>query len=235
MSEKSIKVLLKDVRLSFPNLFRPQPFTDKTTGRTTHSYNAAFLVPKVLADGAPNPQIVQIANVIKRVQAGKWGDNVPRIAADRRCFRDGEPVDTDSGEPKPLYDGYAGHYVLSAKNPIKEGEEDRSLIQVVGPRKTAKDSRGNPIFPVLTSRDGLIYPGCYVNAFVTIYAFDGSKLSVPHRVNASIEAVQFIRHGEKFGANVEDANDVFEEAEGEDDITQPASGGAAATDDELFN
>lgn len=93
------------------------------------------------------------------------------------------------------YDGYEGHFYCSA---------------------------GNARQPVLVDRDrtpldkgsGKLYSGCYVNAIVRLWAQDNKH---GKRLNASLEAVQFLRHGEAFGAKPVDPMSAFDdETEGAD-------------------
>jgi hypothetical protein len=76
--------------------------------------------------------------------------------------------------------------------------------------------------PVLVDRDrseldaesGKLYSGCYVNAVVRLWAQDNK---FGKRLNASLEAVQFLRHGEAFGYKQVDAQEVFDDvSEGEE-------------------
>jgi hypothetical protein len=93
------------------------------------------------------------------------------------------------------YDGYADHYYVSASNKNKPVLVDRDRTP-------------------LEKESGKLYSGCFVNAVVRIWAQDNK---FGKRVNGSLEAVQFLRHGDAFGYRQVDANEAFEDvSDGED-------------------
>lgn len=213
--KKSIgEVRLKNVRLSFAHLFAPQKgITDPKTGVTSDPrWGANFLISKTTPEG--KAELAKIKAAANEAKTAKWGaeENWPKLKPERLCLRDGDLED---------YDGYAGHYYLSAGRPTK-----------------TRDGAENPP-PVLVDRDrsplaassGKLYSGCYVNAVVRLWAQDDKEFG--KRLNASLEAVQFARHGDAFGAKPVDPNEAFEDIseEGEEDsiAAEPAEG-----DDELI-
>jgi hypothetical protein len=160
----------------------------------------------------------------------KWGDSrTATSSTEHLCLRDGEPVDPEtvdesvpgSGTRIPLYDGYEGMLYVSANRPvkldeyeqIKKGQKKRP-VRIIGPRKNA-DGR----FDELTENDPYApYSGCYANVILRIYGHEG-KDGQPSRINASLEAVQFAKHGEAFGAKGSTSIRAFDEEDaGEDDI-----------------
>lgn len=189
------EVRLKDVRLSFAHLFEPQPgIFDKRTGKTSEPrWGANFLIPKNGAHGIA--ELAKIQAAAKEAKRAKWGDekNWPKLKPERLCLRDGDLED---------YDGYDGHYYLSS-----------------GRQTKTKDGAENPP-PALVDRDksrlekksGKLYSGCFVNAIVRIWAQDDPTYG--KRINCSLEAVQFARHGDAFGARPVDPDEAF------DDITE---------------
>lgn len=62
----------------------------------------------------------------------------------------------------------------------------------------------------LTSDDGTLYAGCYVNAIVEIWAQDNEY---GKRVNAKLLGVQFAKDGEAFGATAPDLSNEFSPVE----------------------
>lgn len=232
---ENIEVKLPNVRLSFFHGFRPQERKNDDGQVTGYNYNTAILLDK--KSQADLNQAIKDA--MRKARDNEWGDNPPRIPADRYCLRDGEPVDPDTGIATPLYDGYAGQMVLTANRvvsiedyeAIKKGEKDRP-VTIIGPRKGQ-----NGKFAILNENSEFApYSGCYANVIVRIYAYN--KNPHPARINASLEAVQFRAHGERFGGSGPiDAESAFEEVEGYDDMDAGASGGApkagvAASDDD---
>ena len=145
------RVMLKNVRLSFPALFTPVAFNPGDEEK----YKATFLVQQgspqaaeidaaILAALVAHPKVgpKKAAQVLKAVQGNR----------NKFCWQDGDGSD---------YDGYAGMMALSAKAKVSA-------------RPTIIDGNRQP----LTEKDGKPYAGCYVNASVDIYAYDSSGIGV---------------------------------------------------------
>lgn len=227
---KDVEVKLTDVRLSFFHGFTPQERRDdKTKEINGYSYNCAVLIPKDRTD-----LVTAIKAAMAQAKKNTWGDNAPRLAADKLCLRDGEPAEEEGGPRVPLYEGYAGCFYLSGTRPvsievyeqIKKGTKPRP-VKIIGPRKeTDPNSPFNGKFKPLNEGDEFApYSGCYANVIVRIYGYPGGE-GIPARIIASLEAVQFKRHGEAFGARSVDVDNAFDEEEVDDD-TVGTSGGAA--------
>ncbi len=108
------------------------------------------------------------------------------------CLQDGAEKD---------YDGYENCFALKAttkKRPVVMNK-DKSL---------------------LTAEDDVIYAGCYVNASISIYAFQNTY---GRFVQAQLNAVQFCKDGDKFGGGDTFSLDEFEDLSGgdSDDDTIP--------------
>jgi len=93
MADTNIEIKLKDVRLSFDNLFEPQvqegDKVDPNTGQKVKdiSYNCVLLLDKVThAD-----QIKAVTEAMVAAREAKWPGQNKKIPAERRCMRDGEP------------------------------------------------------------------------------------------------------------------------------------------------
>lgn len=237
MASKNVEVYLSNVRLSFEHLLEPQiqdskDRIDPKTGEPVKdiSYNCVLLVRK-----DDEAQVNKLKDALREALAGTWPGQKKTIPADRRCLRDGEPADPDTGERAPLYDGYAGCFALNAKKKVRN-ITDKRPVKVIGPRKTLDKATGKRSYVELTMTNGgpdLIYSGCYVNAIVRIYGYDGSKDGNPDRLNASIEVVQHFRDGERFGASSIDADEVMAEVEGEDEMPEAAPEASGGDDDLL--
>ena len=76
----------------------------------------------------------------------------------------------------------------------------------------------------LTAKDGVIYPGCYVNVSIDFWAQDNSY---GKRINAQLRGVQFVKDGERLGGSVAAADD-FAPIPQEAAQQAVASGAAAA-------
>lgn len=228
----NIEIKLKDVRLSFDNLFEPQVQKSEKTGEDDISYNCVFLLDKERhAD-----QIKLVTDAMVEAREARWPGIGKKIPPERRCMRDGEPLDDETNTREPLYDGYENSMYISAKRKVKK-ITDPCPVQLIGPRKEVDPQTAERRFKQLTKDNGgpdLIYGGCYVNAIIRIYAYDGSKDGNPDRINASLEVVQHKRDGERFGAKRVDANSAMDEEEGDDDdigsgaATSGAASGAKA-------
>lgn len=197
------EVRLRNVRLSFSEaLFTPKPFGRGATASDDNKprYSSSFLIDRTRPDFAEIDKEIRAA--IKAAAVAKWGDKIPTLKPDKFCYRNGD------GEK---YDGYKGHMYIAAARP-----GDGPAPQVVD-----KDPK-----VVLTAASGRPYSGCYVNALVRIWAQDNK---FGKRINASIEAVQFVRHGQAFGATLVNPSEVFDEvAEDDADFMAPSTAAPAA-------
>jgi hypothetical protein len=104
------KIILKNVRISFPDLFKKGIFNGEET-----KYGATFLLNKEEHADSIADIKAQIAELVKTNLKGA------KIAADKLCLRDGDDVE---------YDGYAGCYSIKCstkKRPIVI-DRDRSPL-----------------------------------------------------------------------------------------------------------
>ena len=85
------KVMLKNVRLSFPSVFHKANFNGQET-----KYEATMLIPK-----SDKKLIKKIQEEMKLVQ-GKL-----KVSSDKFCLKDGDDVE---------YEGFADHFSLKASN-----------------------------------------------------------------------------------------------------------------------
>jgi len=94
------KIILKNVRLSFPSLWETETYNGTDTGK----YAASFLVEKDSAQGKA------LAKAVKDVAEEKFGKPVPKGV--KYALKDGDEVE---------YDGYAGNWAIKAntkKRPV---------------------------------------------------------------------------------------------------------------------
>ncbi|MDC9593533.1 DUF2815 family protein [Xenorhabdus sp. IM139775] len=183
-----MKVSLKQVRLAFPDLFE----ATQVNGQGDFKFRSTFLIPKERKD-----VIAEIEAAIKKVATEKWGAKAEGIIKSIRGnnmrfnFRD--------GDDKPDYDGYAGNMYISASN------KSRPLVI---------DRDRSP----LAAQDGKPYSGCYVNATISIFAYENNGKGI----SASLSGVQFFRDGDAFAgggvASVDDFDDISEGADAEADV-----------------
>jgi len=164
-------IILKNVRLSFPTLFKATSFQDQGEPK----FSATFLIPK----GSEAHKTVEAE--IKRVASEAWGEKAKSIvdrqnASQRKLLKDGDTVDgeTQDGERK---NGYEGHMAIKGSS--------KSAPLVIGRQR-------QPI----TEESGIIYGGCIVNAQIDIWAQDNQFGKF---LNCKLLAVQFWADGEAFG------------------------------------
>lgn len=100
-----MKLNLKNVRLSFPELWRPKAFEG---GKP--SYSAAFILPP------DHPQIAEVNKAITAVATEKWADKAPVIL---KGLRAGDKVCIHNGDLKAQYDGYAGNFYITSRSATK--------------------------------------------------------------------------------------------------------------------
>jgi len=193
------RVTLLGVRLSFADIWKPKTLKRDDGSESDPKFSANFLIPKegdlmAVYKGKKMPimkalKAAKMDAIGKKLGAEKAQEL--KIRANNYCCKDGDEEN---------YYGYAGQYYVSTNNskkPVIKGRDKRNLSE----------------------QDGIVYSGCYVNAIVTLwYQPAGTKggNAVPHAVYGSLEAVQFVRKGEAFGAPGVDDDD-FEDLTDEDD------------------
>lgn len=134
-----MKITLKNVRLSYPNLFTAKAFKGSDP-----KFSASFIIDK--ESGAK--LITKVNKAIDQI-IQESGFKGKRGALTGVCLRDGEEKTNDDGTPK---DGYGEEVMfLNASNASR-------------PQVVDKD----PSIP-LTAEDAKIYAGCLVNAVVTLW------------------------------------------------------------------
>lgn len=110
------KIILKNVRLSFPSLWKTELYKGTDTGK----YAASFLVEKDSEQGKA------LAAAVTAAAEEKFGANPKKV---EYCLKDGD---------KEEYDGYAGMYAIKAntkKRPV-----------VIDPKKTPITEDDNVIY-----------------------------------------------------------------------------------------
>ena len=109
------KIILKNVRISFPSLFKKATYNGDETG-----FEGTFLINK--EDQAAQVELIQntIKDLIKTNLKGA------KLQPDKICLRDGDLVD---------YDGYADHFSIKAsskKRPLVIDRDKSPLVEEDG-------------------------------------------------------------------------------------------------------
>lgn len=174
-----MEIILKDVRLSYPDLWKPgRPPQDKPNEAGKYGCQGIM---------APDSEAFKLAQAtFVKVAQEKFGPNwqaiVGAMEKSKKCIRKGNENLDQSGN---IRNGYADMMYIVAKN--------KARVPIVD----AKKQHGQ--FVTLTEQDGKPYGGCRVNLKVDIYAMKGVG-TVPAGVHCTLKAVQFLADGESFGA-----------------------------------
>ena len=80
------RIQLKDVRLSYPALFRPKGFQGSSDNP---KFQASFIIDPESKLGKKNLDLIEDA--IDAAKERKWGDKPPKLKADKLCLIEGEP------------------------------------------------------------------------------------------------------------------------------------------------
>lgn len=201
-------VVLKNVRLGFPKLWRAERATESSAPK----YSAHAIIDPDTTDGQANIEAIKAAQ--KHVAVAQWGDKwqnvVKGLEKNRRSFRDGDTMTNNEGD---VYSGYEGMKYLVANRGESQG------------RASILDRRKNPT----TEEDALIYAGCYVDMVVSFFT-TAKKEQGGNGVFASLEVIRFRDHGEAFGGGIsgEEAASYLDDL---DDDDEPAGAGGSDDDD----
>jgi hypothetical protein len=106
-----MKLMINNVRLSFPVLFEPKQFK----GKGDYKFSATFLLPPT------HPDYKKILDAIEVEGNAKWKDKWPTIkktleTKDCIALRDGDNTD---------YTGYPGNFYLRSSNDVRPSVIDR--------------------------------------------------------------------------------------------------------------
>lgn len=234
----SESVIIKNVRVTWLDIFKPgegsngfaskykvsglidpkTPGKNPETGLDDIAFGPAAVAKKAMADAAKMLWPENYAAVIKAMDSKS------------KALRRGDDQLADDGSVRA---GYAGMLYLSCSN--------KSQPQVVAQRslngkKVHITENGRGQVGGMDVTDQLNYPitvpyrGCYCNLKVTFTAGKAHKkgeTQLPNQIFAKIEAVQFLRDGEAFGAGPTSAEG-FDDEEVSDD---PMAGGGTGFDD----
>jgi hypothetical protein len=100
------KVQLKDVRLTFPQLFEAK----QVNGQGDPKFSGAFLIPR------DHPQLKEIEAAINEAAKAKWG---AKADAELKKLKAADRLPVHDGDAKSDYEGYAGNFFVNASNKIR--------------------------------------------------------------------------------------------------------------------
>ena len=164
-------------------------FEAKSFEGSEPSFSGSFIL------GTDHPQVKELDKAIETVAKEKWGAKADSIlkamrATDKSCKHD--------GDTKSQYEGFAGNLFVNARNKKRPSVWNRD--------KTP-----------LTEADGVVYSGCYVVAYLELWAQDNK---FGKRINATLRGVQYFGPGDAFGggATAVDENEVDDLSVESDDL-----------------
>lgn len=185
----SKKIVLRNVRLSYEHIFTPTKFDESQDAK----YSATFILPK------DHPDLAAVKKAMYEAGQETFSSEFKGTGWPRgfTCSLKDADVETNSmgevlAEKNPAY---AGCYILetnSTRRPVTLGRRKEQI----------------------TEDDGIIYSGCYVNASLAAAGYTYGK--VKRGVKCYLNAVQFVRDGEHFGADVSADFDVLDDDDDND-------------------
>lgn len=183
----SIKVKINNVRLSYEHIFNPSAFDESQDAK----YSATVIIPKDhpgLSDLKKAFMAAAREKFPNAFAGSSWakGYTCALKDADKDTNQDGEILAERNPE-------YAGSYILKLDSTRRPVVIDRSKA-------------------ALTEADGVIYSGCYVNIVGAVAGYEFGK--VKKGVKAYLNGVQFVKDGERFGA---DALNEFDDLDGDEE------------------
>lgn len=183
----ALKIMLKTVRGSFLVLGEPEQYEGKGPFR----WSATALVPY------DSPQRKMVEDALKQVAIDQWGAKGAAIyeaimAQPKSCC-------WNDGKLKPEYDGYEGHFSLTAHRAQEKG------------RPIVKDNDTSPIYTptneLYAGKAGRIYSGCYLNFQCELWAQNNKH---GKGLRATLLGVQRVKDGDAFGGGSRPNEDDFE-------------------------
>ncbi len=164
-------IKLKNVRLSFPQIFKPRSFRKGQEPR----YEATFLLDP--SDKAHAETIEGLEWIADEIAEEEWPKKLPPKLV--HCYG----LAADERPPLP-YEGYEGMYFV------------RTAAKVNSPPLIADRGR-NTLQIVDGIQPSIPYAGCIVNASISLWTMD-NEFGV--RVNSNLRIIQFVKDGDHFGA-----------------------------------
>lgn len=223
-----MEVILKRVRASFPNWWKPgDPRTGDDGKPVPGKYGNHGLFDV-------NSEAYKAAmKAFNEVATQKWGANarnvVGALSKDKMCIRKGNQMLDKGGAVR---NGYKDKFYIVANNKAKPAIAAHKFYQgkpvIIG--EDGMGYVGGKLIEDVGFEIVRPYGGCYVNMKVDIYAMD--KPGKGKSINATLLAVQFADHGDPFGAAQGTAEGFGEEDfEPNADFSGGQSDGASSSDD----
>lgn len=198
------KIVVKETRLAFPNIWEATHFGGDTKSKPSRSCTL-LVTPDSPADKLIKEAIFAVA---KEKWKDKWQVVLKKLKEENRiCYIDGDRKTNDDGE---VLQGFEGMKALSCRSYQEVRVFDSDAVTP------------------LTQESGKLYGGCWVDASVDVWAQDSSQWG--RRINCRILGLKFKRDGDAFSGGAPASADDFEPEAN----TGGASGGFNYDDDIPF-
>lgn len=222
-------VILKGVRLSYPDLAQPgNPPPDAKPG-TLGKHGGQF----IFDISSENEKVARAAftDAAKEMFGENWQAIVSTMEKSKKCIRKGDENLTTDGA---IRDGYAGKLYIVARNKVQplligpvrimpKGTNDSEHSDGFG---IVKGQSGSLVYQGATVDGKMLYGGCIVNVKVDIRAMKANPAKrIPNQVYATLLTVQHAADGPSFGS-ARGTADGFEDEE----ATEAPAGTTAGED-----
>lgn len=192
-SNNPANCIIRNVRLAFPHIFEKHASVVNGPAK----YRAVFIIDPRTTQGKENLALIQQCR--EHCEKETFGRVITKYKEDRCCIVEG---DTKTDKDGNVYDGFEDMMVLSCSS-----DDAPSVVD--------KDPN-----IALDKDDPYPYGGCYVDALIHFFCIkDPAKGGAG--LFASMEVVQFRKHGQPFGKKKVNASEVMDTIEDEDDDDTP--------------
>lgn len=187
VEKKDGRWLLKNVRLSFPFLFKPDVQTGDD-GKETKAYRTSLLLPK----STHRPVAEKLARIIKAMIEEEFGKGVT-LGSDKKFLKDGDQGDTED---------HKGHWVISVR-------ESR--------RPTLVDRDRTPVTDEDEKLYAGAWVNVVIRPWAQNGKSMKKKTKFGKRINCAFDIVQFVDHDDPLaGSGRPDVDDVLDDIDEDD-------------------
>jgi len=163
-----VELKIQNARIAFPKIWTLEKRSEDPNAKPSCGCT-------LIIEGGDAAQIKMINDAMVQVAKDKWKNDAGKIFT---SLKEGAKLCFYNGARKAEYAGYDGNMALAC---------NANVLPLVVDRRRNK----------ISESDGVIYPGCYVNAVVDIWAQDHPKHG--KRINCAIKGIQFVKDGDSFG------------------------------------
>jgi len=181
--KRNFEIKLKHVPVSFVKVFKAEAFRGAKRGPSEDSGQKSYSINALISKTteAGKDLYDKVQDLIDDAMDAEWGSNKPRLKPDKFCLKDGDDEE---------YEGYKDHWYISARSSTRP-----KVIDADGKTPLAEE-------------DGRPYSGSVCNVWIRIWVQDNEY---GKRVNASLEAVQFVKDGPRFAGAAPIPDEEFED------------------------